>query len=697
MTAIYKKELRTLFTTMTGWIFIAVNIFITSMYFVSLNLTFGSSDLSYTLGSVIFMFIFTVPVLTMRSVADEKRQKTDQLILTSSVSVWRIVTAKYLAMITVFLIPVCVFSAFPVIMSAFGNTAITESYCSLIAFFLLGAACIALGLFISSLTESLIVAAVLSIALLFVMYQVSGISYMISQEGNLFTAILGVFDITKYFDNMSEGVFDITSVVYFLSLIYVCLFLSVQTIRKRSYTVSRKGIAPGAYSLAMTAMAIVSVIFVNLAVGSLPDRFTEKDMTSNRLYSLSEASESFLRSLDKDVTVYVLNSEDSEDEILGNTLHKMEEVTDRFKVEYRDPVEYPDFYKDYTDGNISFNSLIVTSGDKCRVVDFSDCYTRSFSYSTFQQTVEGYDGEGQVISAVNYVTRDSLAKVYLLTGHGEREPEEEFKKAMTKVNVEWTELNLAMTERIPDDAKAIIISAPERDLTEDEASKLDAYIKRGGKLLINTAYFNNYTESMPYLSRVLKEFGVSIEEGQIFEGDSGGYFQRQNYLLPKIESDSITEGIYDESYIFMPVSQSITVDEGSEDTDVKTILKTGEDSKLCSSEGEVLKTGSFNTGIRAVKTSGDKEAELILFTCGDIFSDAVNAMTTGGNLKLFANCISEFTDSNSNISIPVKQLSGDYLMVSQGSRFEVTVILTVILPAVLIASGAFIMYRRRKR
>lgn len=697
MTAVYKRELRSYFITMTGWVFLAVNVFITSLYFVSANLAYGEPDLSYTLNSVIFMFIFTVPVLTMRSVAEERKQKTDQLLLTSGVSVWRIVSAKYLAMLTVFLIPVIIFAIFPAIMSGFGNAAVSESYCSLFSFFLLGAGCIAIGLLISSLTESLMVSAILSICVLFVVYQARGIAYLISSEGNLLTEILGMADLTGYYERMSGGILDLKAVVYFLSVIYICLFITVQMIRKRSYTVSKKGLAPGAYSIGMTVMMTAAVILINMSFAAIPDRYTQKDMTSNGIYSLTEASENVLKSLTKDVNIYVLNSEEGEDALLGNTLDLMEETSSRVKVEYRDPVEYPDFYKDYTDGNISYNSLIITCGDKYRVVDFADCYESSFDYSTFQQTASGYDGEGQLISAIDYVTRDSLDRIYILTGHGETGLGETFSEAVTKANVEWEELNLAGADAVPDDAKAIYISTPTKDLTEDDMSKLEDYIDIGGKLIVQAAYIGDYETDMPNFSRLLGEFGVSIEEGQVIEGDRDRYFQRPNYLLPTVMSDSLTEGVYDESYVFMPISQSIVIDEDYEGANVTVLIKTGDNASILNSEGAVIKEGSFNLGIRSSKTVGDGEAELLLYSCQNIFTDSADSMTTGGNLRLFTNAIGRFTDSKSNISVPVKKLSGDYLMVDQGARLNITLCFTVILPVVFLASGFVIMYRRRKR
>ena len=128
MRAIWKRELKSYFQTVTGWLFIAATLALFGLYFYVYNMYYGSTDISSTLSAVTFLFLVTVPILTMRTLAEERKNKTDQLILTSPVSVEKVVLAKYLATGTVFTISVAVMCLAPLIMSAYGNVAFAKSY-----------------------------------------------------------------------------------------------------------------------------------------------------------------------------------------------------------------------------------------------------------------------------------------------------------------------------------------------------------------------------------------------------------------------------------------------------------------------------------------------------------------------------------------------------------------------------------------
>ncbi|MGN0359556.1 MAG: ABC-2 transporter permease [Hominisplanchenecus sp.] len=287
MWTICKKELRSYFTSMTGYVFIAFMLLLTGIYFTAYNMNMKYPMFGYTLSSVTFAFLIITPVLTMRSLAEEKKQKTDQLLFTSPVSIGQIVLGKYLALAGVFLVPVIVMGFYPLIMSRFGTVSMPMAYSALLGFFLLGCANIAVGLFLSSVTESQIIAAVLTFAVLFVCYMMEGIESLFSEtayvsyaffavlvlavcllfyrmmksvipalvtgvlgEGALLAAylmkqsifegaiqkFLEVFNITGHFSNFVDGMMDLTGVVYYLSVIAVFLFLTVQSIQKRRWS-----------------------------------------------------------------------------------------------------------------------------------------------------------------------------------------------------------------------------------------------------------------------------------------------------------------------------------------------------------------------------------------------------------------------------------------------------------------------------
>ena len=286
MTAVYKRELKSYLTSMVGYLFIFFVLIVTGIYFSAYQLAAAYPKFEYTLSALTFVFLIGVPILSMRVLAEERKQKTDQLLLTSPVSVGNIVMGKYLALVTVYAIPVLVMCAYPLIMSKFGEVSFASAYTAILGFFLLGCANLAIGVFMSALTESQVVTAVLTFVLLFAFYMMSGISSFFSQTSvstcvafgllivaaaiiiyimikNIFISvitgivgevtlavvyfvkpsvfeggiqkILEVFDLSGHFSNFTNSILDVTGIVYFLSVIAVCLFLTIQSIQKRRW------------------------------------------------------------------------------------------------------------------------------------------------------------------------------------------------------------------------------------------------------------------------------------------------------------------------------------------------------------------------------------------------------------------------------------------------------------------------------
>ncbi|MBQ9767118.1 MAG: ABC transporter permease, partial [Lachnospiraceae bacterium] len=162
MFAIYKKELRAYFNSVIGWLFIAFFLAFVGLYFFLYNLLEGYSFIGYALSSVTLIFALLVPMVTMRIMAEENRQKTDQLLLTSPLPIWKIVVGKYLALVTLIAIAMTVICLYPLILAQFGMVNFAMSYGAIFGFFLIGCAYLAIGLFISSITESQAFAAVMT-------------------------------------------------------------------------------------------------------------------------------------------------------------------------------------------------------------------------------------------------------------------------------------------------------------------------------------------------------------------------------------------------------------------------------------------------------------------------------------------------------------------------------------------------------
>ena len=209
MFAIAKREFKSYFNTVTGSVYVAVNLLFLGIYFTVYHLTMGHPYIAYTVQSTLFIFLVITPILTMRSMAEERRQKTDQLLFTAPISPIKIVLGKYLAMLGVLLIPTLVLCLYPVFLSRFGKVPMAEAYVSILGYVLFGATCIAIGLFISSLTENLIIAAVGTFAVLLVCYLMSGLKQIVSSTGNLLTKIMKIFDIMTPVSNLMEGVLNV--------------------------------------------------------------------------------------------------------------------------------------------------------------------------------------------------------------------------------------------------------------------------------------------------------------------------------------------------------------------------------------------------------------------------------------------------------------------------------------------------------
>ena len=183
MNAIFKRELRSCFHGMIGYVLTAFMLVSTAIYFVALNLGYGLTDFGYyTLYRTIFMLLLYIPVLTMRSFAEERHSRTDQLLLTSPVPMWGIVLGKYFALCVIFAVPCVVDVAMILVLKVLGATAVSTAanFASLLCYYLMGCAAIAVGVFLSSLTENQIIAAISGAALL--------LAYMMPSLRTMFTA-----------------------------------------------------------------------------------------------------------------------------------------------------------------------------------------------------------------------------------------------------------------------------------------------------------------------------------------------------------------------------------------------------------------------------------------------------------------------------------------------------------------------------
>lgn len=286
MTAIFKREFKSCFTGMIGWVIAAVSLFFLGLYYTNRNLLYASSDFATVLYTMTMILLFLLPAISMRSFAEERKNKTDQLLLTSPVGIPSIVAGKYLAEVAVFALPLAAAAIMPLILTAFGTVSLVAAYSALLGYLLLGAACLAVGTWISALTENQILAYLATFGALLVAYLMNGIQTMFT-TGNLlafvvfmvivlvaailvgvsckrltagltvfcigaaavfilflarpawlltaFNAVLDALALFEPFKDIVGGMFSIPAIVYYLSVIGLFLFMTGQALERRRW------------------------------------------------------------------------------------------------------------------------------------------------------------------------------------------------------------------------------------------------------------------------------------------------------------------------------------------------------------------------------------------------------------------------------------------------------------------------------
>ncbi len=707
MRAIYKRELKSYFCSFTGWLFVAVNLFVMGLYFIVYNMLMGYPTIAYVLQSIVFTFIVTIPILTMRTLSEERKNKTDQLILTAPVSVGKIVFGKYLALATVLFLPTAFMGIVPLFLMQGGDFRLGVSYASLLGFFLYGCLALAVGLFLSSLTESVVIAAVLSFGALFLGYIMPGISNLLTSTGTssvttVMGKILSCFDMVSRFDTLSSGYFELEAVVYYLTAISLALFCTAQTIQKRRYNISGGGLKVGAYSITGILLAIAAATAVNLGLNYVPEQYSSFDLTENRLYALTDETKAFLSGLSEDITIYVLAEEGAGDADFSKTLERMADQSGHIEIKYVSPAKNPNFYQNYTETQPSTGSLIVVGERRSTVVDYGDIYTYEMDYSTYSYQTTGYDGEGQTVSALAYVTTEDMPVFYAIGGHGELELEEKFADTITKENAACETLMLHSVDEIPEDAQGIILNAPTGDYSKEDAEKVIRYLQKGGNALI----ISTMTEGeMTNFETILAFYGISEVDGTIVEMDRSYYYQNPYYLFPEIASAEVTAPLAD-ALVFAPFSKGLSYEDTADDIHYTPLLttsgsafsKTGITDSSDYNKGENDIDGPFNVSVEVEKTVEDGSVSHAFLVGGEsLFTSLADEMAPGNNVKLFSSMISMLADHESSVAIPVKSLSMPNLVFKAQTAYIAAVLCVIVIPLAVLTAGLVIWLRRRRR
>lgn len=462
---------------------------------------------------------------------------------------------------------------------------------------------------------------------------------------------------------------------------------------------SKRTLRNGVYATLLTVAVAAAVVLVNLVVQALPTRYTEIDISTGAMFTLSDTSVTLLQELPSDVTAYYIAQSGQEDSNITRLLDRYADESARFTWEQRDPVLYPTFAENY-DGATT-GCVILTCGDNYQIVSYSDMYSMDLdAYYESGSQVYTFDAENALTSALSQVIRTQAYRMYQLTGHGETALESDFTDTLTNAGVTVEDLNLTTAGSIPEDADSILINAPLTDLTAAETALLSEYLTEGGKLLAVT----DFTVDTPNLDSLLAACGMTRQAGLLVETDTDNYpyGYPQTYLLPNVVASEITAGVSSGMMVYMPIAQGIVQDETSEyvftvllSTSSTAYAMEGYATAETAEKADTDPEGSFAVAVAAENSATG--ARVVWINCPNALLSGINESVSGGNAKLLGSIVNWFNGEQTTAVIDGKSMSAATLTVPNTLIVVLGLLFTLILPIVCLVAGVVICVVRRRR
>ena len=475
---------------------------------------------------------------------------------------------------------------------------------------------------------------------------------------------------------------------------------------------NKKALKFGSISIALTAVVIAIVVVFNLLIAELPSKWVKIDTSKNGLVSFSEATKNYLEGVNDEVEIYLVAETGKEDGMIKQLLEYYASEKSNIKVKYVDPVKEPTFVSDYTDEEISENSLIVKSDKRHKVVDGSEFfiyeiigaegyymsqteyeywYEYYYSYGQPLSANEYFEGEMLVTSAIDYVVTDKLPMLYCTTGHGEVAMGKTYQAYLESINVNIESVNLIAGESVavPEDAAMVYINAPEADITEKELEALETYVDNGGKIILTTNYELFTAEEMPNLAKLTAHMGMKAVEGLVSETDVKHYSMDTYTILPEIDASSYMAPYSGGNFNFMVLYSHGIESTGSDTASTNPIFTTTENAHLKDSEEKK----TFNL---AMQSTNEKGGAIYWFASAYMFDDMI--LSYSKNLYSFAELVSSSCSVSAPVEIALKSVSqGTALTVSEADEVLWSAVFVIVIPVGCLIAGFAVWFRRRRR
>ena len=463
----------------------------------------------------------------------------------------------------------------------------------------------------------------------------------------------------------------------------------------------------GSYSVGMIVLVIGIAVVVNMIAGQIPESYRNIDVSDNKIYEITDTSREMLKSLDKEIKFTVFAEKDSTDERIQTFLKKYTGLSDKIEVEWVDPVLHP---SELTENNMEADGILISCEEtgKSTSVTFDDILvTDEYSYyMTGSSSPTDFDGEGQFTSAINFVASGETKKLYYTSGHGEQTFSSSVTELLEKNNIEGEEVNLLMTNEIPEDCELLMLYAPTADISEEEKERILSYMSEGGKVFI---ILGEMEGDAPNLDALLNEYGMQREEGYIADMQrnyQGNYY----YIFPEITATGeLAEGLSSEMVLLVN-AHGLTMTDAARDTiSVTEFMQTS--SQAYAVTEETQEEGTYTLGAVATETisseeedaedeSSDSEEETkesrltVVSSDSLIDSQLTDNLATLENLDLFMNAVTSNFDDTQNVAIEAKSLEITYNTMKHTGVTGMVAIVGI--PALVLLFGFMKWWKRRK-
>ena len=742
MKAIWKRELQGYFHTPVGYVFLGVFLAISSVLFYLVILSARSSNLPKFLSEISAIWMLVSPILTMRLLAEERQKKTDQLLLTSPVSLPGIVAGKYLAAVTVLLITSALTLLYVLIVALYGQVYPAELAVNYLGFILEGCAFTALDLFLSGCAATPVTAAVLAFGANFLLWILDLLQTAV-QAAWISDALKFI---SLYRRNEAFQMGQLSFACIFYDLAFIALFLtltvylldrrrtgggstdgSLKQMLRRGMTkkkeaadgeirrIRRKKRRYSSVSALLLVMLAISFAAISIGADALENRNGLRiDLSYNSISTYSEKTQEVLENLQHDVHIWALFRNGYEDIQLLELLNRYSATSSRITWEQTDITLNPTLVARFTTelGAPQDDGLIVWCEDTGRshLISAEEYSTVLGDPETNELTSAIWNYESVLTEAIYYVTRERVPQVVILQGHNELgiEELETFEYLLKANQYEVRYADLENKEFQPDPRDLLVFFSPRQDLSDAELEKLGTFASQGGSFLF-TRDFDDETQKMPNYRTLLRSCGFECIEGIVTadpEAVNTYYDTNTSWLLPEMLSTDMTIDLieYGMDQIMMPGAAAF---ETPEDTDrymmTSVVLQSGETARLVKAADtaagsiwtETNEKGPFALALQSwrITTDGYLSRAFIIGCSSSLINEKILSMTNGQ--ELIIRSLEYLMDREaSNLDIMPKVAIRPAL--SAGSTALGSVLL-VALPAAVLLAALLVLIRRRNR